>query len=114
MPWMTPHPCRFPGCGILIRGKAGYCSACRKLVRRRQEKGRPSASARGYGVDWRRARAAYLADNPDCIRCGDVATEVDHKIPLSAGGPDDEGNYQSLCNTCHSVKTGRERSRDRR
>jgi 5-methylcytosine-specific restriction protein A len=52
-------------------------------------------------------RAAWLEEHPYCVVCGEVATEVDHVIPLSAGGADDESNYQSLCKTHHSVKTGR-------
>ena len=110
MPWMTTHPCRYPGCGILLRGKGGYCEAHRNQVRRAQESGRPSASRRGYDSDWRRRRAAYLIDNSVCVRCGDEATEVDHKVPLSAGGDDHPSNYQALCKSCHSVKTGRERA----
>lgn len=108
MPWMSPHPCRYPGCGILIRGKSGHCQEHSRQVRRGQEKGRASASARGYDVDWRRRRREYLMDHEFCVRCGDEATEVDHIVPLSAGGADDESNFQALCKTCHSVKTGRQ------
>ncbi len=107
MPWLSSHPCRDPGCGVLIRGRQGRCEKHRRATRRRQEEGRPSAHSRGYGADWRARRAQYLLEHPDCVRCGEPATEVDHIMPLSAGGADDEGNYQSLCKTCHSVKTGK-------
>jgi 5-methylcytosine-specific restriction protein A len=30
---------------------------------------RPSATRRGYGARWRRARAAYLARHPLCVPC---------------------------------------------
>jgi 5-methylcytosine-specific restriction protein A len=101
VPWLSPHPCRYPGCGTLIKGSAGYCQQHRSVVRQRQDESRPSASGRGYGGDWRRRRARHLAEHPDCTRCSEPATVVDHILPLSAGGADEESNYQSLCKLCH-------------
>ncbi|MCZ2288563.1 MAG: HNH endonuclease [Anaerolineales bacterium] len=40
-----------------------------------------------------------------------VATMVDHIVPLRRGGRDDETNYQSLCVSCHNVKTSIDGSR---
>jgi len=37
-----------------------------------------------------------------------VATEVDHIVPLSQGGPDEWDNLQGLCHDCHAAKTARE------
>jgi HNH endonuclease. len=37
-----------------------------------------------------------------------VAKHVDHIIPKSQGGTDDDGNLQSLCAACHRAKTARE------
>lgn len=37
--------------------------------------------------------------------------ELDHIIPLSAGGPDDLSNLQILCANCHAAKTQEERMR---
>ena len=37
-----------------------------------------------------------------------AATEVDHVVPLAAGGPDDETNFQSLCLDHHREKSARE------
>jgi 5-methylcytosine-specific restriction protein A len=110
MPWLTAHPCRYPGCGTLIRGRGGYCQAHRSNVRRREDELRPSPAARGYDGAWRRRRAAYLEDHPVCAtpRCGAPSTEVDHIVPLNAGGEDHETNYQALCKSCHSIKTGRQ------
>lgn len=34
-----------------------------------------------------------------------VATEVDHIVPLSKGGPDSAHNKQGLCRECHRLKT---------
>ena len=73
---------------------------------------RASSSARGYDAQWRKARAAYLAEHPVCVVCergGRVvpATEVDH-IRAHKGNDAlfwDRNNWQSLCKPCHSKKT---------
>jgi len=85
------------------RGKCAQHAAQR-------ERERGSASSRGYDVKWRRSRAAYLAEHPCCVVCGDgtPATEVDHVIPLERGGTDDWYNRQALCKPHHSAKTMRE------
>jgi Restriction endonuclease len=36
---------------------------------------------------------------------------VDHIIPRSQGGRDEENNFQSLCDTCHNYKTAHDGSR---
>ncbi|MCZ2076701.1 MAG: HNH endonuclease [Bryobacterales bacterium] len=79
---------------------------------------RPSAGARGYGHAWRKKRGAWLISHPWCAdplsrHAGSrvVATMVDHIVPLRRGGRDDETNYQSLCVSCHNVKTSIDGSR---
>lgn len=103
MPWLAAHPCRYSGCGTLLRGRYGFCREHARLARQRIDKGRPSASARGYDRRWDGRRRAYLEDHPTCERpgCGRPATVVDHRLPLREGGPDDESNYQALCKLCH-------------
>lgn len=80
---------------------------------------RASASQRGYGARWRRARLAYLNEHPLCAECATRwivtgATLVDHIFPHR--GIDslfwDEENWQSLCARCHNSKTAREQIRD--
>lgn len=48
-----------------------------------------------------------------CRRVTDRAGEgqVDHRIPLAAGGTDDASNLQWLCVECHRQKTEREKAR---
>ena len=60
-------------------------------------------------VQWRKARARYLAAHPLCVMCLRVgrerrATVVDH-IKDHGGDPGlfwDEDNWQGLCAACHS------------
>jgi len=59
---------------------------------------------------WRRLRAAKLAADPFCGYCPPgaltAATEVDHIVPVSKGGPMwDWDNLKSSCKPCHSKKT---------
>ena len=73
----------------------------------------PTTSQRGYGTAWQKARRMVLADSPLCIQClarGRCvpAEEVDHIVPLKAGGTNDRSNLQALCKACHSAKTMRE------
>jgi 5-methylcytosine-specific restriction protein A len=48
-------------------------------------------------------------------RCGEckllleAAYEVDHIVPLAAGGSNEESNLRALCRRCHGLKTFRER-----
>jgi 5-methylcytosine-specific restriction protein A len=76
---------------------------------------RPSASKRGYNNAWQKIRQyVLLRDNYTCQQCKRVIgskkgeCHVDHIKALSKGGTNDMDNLQTLCNTCHSIKTARE------
>jgi 5-methylcytosine-specific restriction protein A len=63
-------------------------------------------------------RAQVLAEEPFCRVClaegkRVQASEVDHIVPLAAGGDNSRGNQQGLCKPCHEVKSQRERSEAR-
>ena len=69
---------------------------------------------RTTGRRWLAIRARILRDQPLCMHCEHAgrttaATEVDHVIPLHAGGTDDDGNLQALCHECHERKSVTER-----
>lgn len=51
-----------------------------------------------------------LRDNYTCQKCGRVSLhlEVDHIVPLAAGGSYSELNLQSLCRGCHALKSAEE------
>lgn len=64
---------------------------------------------RGYGARWTRLRDYVLArDSGLCRICGRPASEVDHIVPRSRGGADDEDNLQAICSACHAKKTALE------
>ena len=75
---------------------------------------RESAAKRGYDRKWRKFRIQYLAENPFCAGCGEMATVVDHihPKPTQERGEDvmfDLENLQPLCKRCHDIKTRSER-----
>lgn len=87
---------------------------------------RPSPSRRGYGGSrWERLRrAAFLRDDYVCCRCGRVCVErsrdhgerphCDHVMPKDQGGKDELDNLQTLCGSCHSGKTDKDRASTQR
>lgn len=66
------------------------------------------------GRPWRRKREAVLKRDGNlcqpCNRSGklQIAHEVDHIVPMSEGGSDDEANLEAICTGCHKVKTAAE------
>jgi len=46
-------------------------------------------------------------DEWKCVYCGDLATQVDHVVPVSRGGPSIEGNGVASCNSCNRRKGGK-------
>lgn len=88
---------------------------------------RIGATARARGRARQEARLRiWLRDGPNCAACGEVVDitpgtdrpfELDHIVPLWAGGKDIDSNRQCLCVTydadggkrgCHVEKTARE------
>ena len=66
---------------------------------------------------WQKLRIYYLSINPICAACkqGGIitpATEVDHLFPWNQIGREAFYNnlFQTLCKSCHTYKTGRERA----
>lgn len=52
----------------------------------------------------------HKSQNPFCVACDTGLAEVtDHIKPVNEGGAMwDISNLQSLCRTCHAVKSGKE------
>ncbi|MBQ9664807.1 MAG: HNH endonuclease [Oscillospiraceae bacterium] len=111
MPSRPNTPCRHPGCPALVPYGQKYCDK-HKLLHPEEVR---SASARGYGRAWQKARQRYLAAHPLCVECMKEgkyvkATDVDHIIPHRGDKRLfwDEGNWQALCHSHHSIKTRNE------
>ena len=48
--------------------------------------------------------AIFVRDKARCVYCGYYATEEDHVIPSSLGGPSIYGNGVACCRKCNSKK----------
>jgi 5-methylcytosine-specific restriction endonuclease McrA len=110
--------CADVSCGVLVSAASGpYCA----------EHTRVQAAAKSIrdnvlhsGSDWRWVyktrrwaglRREVLRDQPWCaeVGCFELATDVDHVVPLQEGGPPfDRVNLRGLCRGCHSAKTNKE------
>lgn len=113
MPTRPPHPCSRPGCGALTTTR--FCEAHAQAYRQDQDARRGSRHERGYDAGWVRRRADHLRREPLCRMClaetppvTTAATDVDHIVPRSQGGTEDDSNLQSLCHPHHQVKSWRE------
>lgn len=110
MPTKAPRPCSTPGCPA----RATVGSRCAEHAKARQvryDAQRGNSSQRGYGSQWARERARFLAAHPVCSVCGKRAVHVDHVVPKRRGGTDAWSNLQPLCASCHSRKTAVEDGR---
>jgi 5-methylcytosine-specific restriction protein A len=114
MPFAPLRPCiGSPTCPNRVSPDSGTKGRC-PVHARQQEQQRGTATARGYGADWRRVRNAFIAlpENTLCRMCAtegrtEVATEVDHVQPFD-GLHDpkrlDPTNLQALCGPHHRRK----------
>lgn len=63
-----------------------------------------------YDSQWAKYSKQFLASNPICVKCGELAKITDHAVPINMGGSKyDKRNHDPLCDTCHNKKRGRER-----
>ena len=121
MPPRPSKPCRHPGCSALSRDGSGLCAAhiTDKPIGSFSDSRRGTAAERGYGSAWAKLRnRIMLRDCGLCQVCARVdrvmaAQAVDHIIPKSQGGTDQECNLQAICRKCHDDKTAAESGRGR-
>ncbi len=102
---------------MLTTDRSGLCEAHRKQARQEYDRQRPTASARGYGRQWEKTRAAKLRSDPLCERClarGRVreAWGVHHKDRDPTNNAPE--NLESICRQCHEAEHTAERWRPRR
>lgn len=103
---MPIKPCLAPRCPH----PAVYRGRCRRHARewnRQTHRNRDVYKSRR----WKYLRRRILFENPLCP-CGELATTVDHIVPLKDGGLVlARANLQALCASCHSRKSRSEQLR---
>lgn len=118
--------CSHSGCKRLIDLNKRYCDK-HKPKQQHTSKTSDYANKIHSSSRWRKTSRLYREANPICEQCLkaskragkglddtagmiNLATSVDHIVPLFAGGePYDWNNLMSLCDYHHSIKSQRER-----
>jgi 5-methylcytosine-specific restriction protein A len=119
MPWRPTPGCSWPLCGK--RAEPGCEGRCRahylegKRLTNATYRGKSELKPGGGSRRWQLMREMQLSKEPLCRECLAVgvsrpATQVDHVVPRSHGGTDDEDNLQSLCRAHHNEKNKAERA----
>lgn len=104
-----------------MRDGSGYCGQHQsdRKIGKFADQQRGSRHERGYGSEWERLRKRILSRDKGlcqpCLRQGKPrpAQAVDHIVPKSKGGTDDDDNLQAICKACHQVKTQAEAAHGR-
>lgn len=107
---MAARVCSVHGCPVLGSPPACAAAACPGTRKRRADAARPSAAQRGYGARWQATARGWLRRHRWCVRCGALATVLDHIKPHRGDVQLfwDRRNWQSLCKRCHDSKTATE------
>jgi len=121
MPKAAGRPCKHAGCVEVVRDGSGWCKAHKadRSVGRWGDARRGSRHERGYGTEWDVTRKRILSRDKGlcqvCLAAGKYrpAKAVDHIKPKCEGGSDDDDNLQSICQSCHDIKTAAEAQRGR-
>jgi hypothetical protein len=71
----------------------------RRSMRERSAPGLNSYARKMLATKWRNQGRA-------CVYCGELATTIDHVLPLVRGGTNHEGNLAPCCKRCNSSKAG--------
>lgn len=112
MPSKPKRPCSVSACPNLTQER--FCSDHTDRAKQPDRK-RGTSAQRGYGSQWRKARAGFLRKNQLCVQCKEQgliveATVVDHIKPHKGDKMLfwDRLNWQALCKQHHDTKTARE------
>ena len=111
MPKKPPINCTFRGCPNLVEpGQGGLCEQHRRKRHKWDAQSRTDrADIKIYSTKaWRHIRKLALQrDQGWCVICKEKPADVvDHIKEIKDGGtPYDLNNLQSLCNSCHAIKT---------
>ena len=102
---MAGRRCPARGCPTIITGRARYCPT----HAREYEARRGSPTARGYGADHRRRRAAIVAkiNTGEVVRCIDCGVRLT-PATLDLGHTEDRRGYRGpQCQGCNRSDGGR-------
>ena len=124
MPIAPKHPCNWTNCAELVNKGQSYCPKHQAEYEQRKAEHkkildkkydtfyRNAESSKIYAsMRWRKLRNWWIKRHPlceECLKRGLIqsAEVVDHIQPLRDGGAAwSAQNLQSLCNSCHRVKT---------
>jgi hypothetical protein len=87
-------------CGKIVNGTR--CATCATAHFRRLEQGRPSSTARGYGVDHRRARAELVKQLPvPCHGCGQILATAKDMVAAHRVDGHPEFGWLASCRSCN-------------
>lgn len=109
--------CNAPGCNNIVEGGGSRCpqhTLPTYTPKRHYDHHYYQGKAIYKSARWARLRAAQLQIEPFCRMCASFgistpATVVDHVKEISQGiDPWDTSNFQSLCRSCHNVKSAKE------
>jgi len=120
--WQTPAPFKCKTCGCEVTPEFGdkrrmYCSdKCSKKINRTSTHRK---RARKYGVEYEPVNMfkVFKRDGWHCQICGKAtpmgnrgtrysnAPELDHRVPMSKGGPHTYTNVQCSCRACNAWKS---------
>lgn len=100
------------GRGAIPRLLHHYDEARQARLERTRERARTRSMRRvaWLGPSWAALRDRVLAGERSCRICGAASGEVDHIVPLWAGGTTERANLQALCKPCHDRKSRNEMS----
>jgi len=123
----SAHECSCIVCGVLFcRVYTNQKHTCgedcaRAVVKRKRALRKHITRAKKYGVEYMPLNPlkVFERDNWTCQICGrktpkglrgtieDKAPEIDHRIPMSKGGPHTYSNTQCACRECNRIKGNR-------
>ena len=106
MPTRPPRVCS--SCGGTVKG--GAACPCHKGRKRKADRERPSARARGYDTEFQRAAAEFLNQHPTCT-CGKPSVLVRHKVSirLQPALRMTRSNWLPGCRSCNAKDAHRDR-----
>lgn len=82
---------------------ATYRGLCRVHARDRERRTNRVGYKLYRSKRWTNTRKRKLRETPLCERCGQIGTDVHHRIDLADGGdPWDLAGLEVLCHSCHS------------